>query len=70
MGLAEDEYIDIALEAVGELQATIDRKRRMLEQRDYNEVYRLAGSITLLAQEQERIDREMYLLLGEDEDGD
>jgi hypothetical protein len=66
--MPESDYIQTALEAMGELQATIDRKRRMLEQRDYNEVYRLAGIITILANQQEKLDRAMFLLLGRDED--
>lgn len=65
---AEDEYVQSALEAVGELQRNIDRKRRMLEQGDFYEVYRLAGGITLLAKEQEKLDRRMYYLLEEGAD--
>jgi hypothetical protein len=69
---AEDEavggYVETALEALGELQANIEKKRRMLEERDFYEVYRLAGGITLLATQQERVDRRMYYLLEESVD--
>jgi hypothetical protein len=65
----EDLYVDVAISAAIELQEVIDAKIKALEARDYDEAYRLAGVVTLLAGKQEQVDRLMHLKYGSGEEG-
>lgn len=67
-----ERYLHQSSKAVDAIQAALERKREAIQSRDYREAYRLAGVASLLCREQERVDREMYLMVANErgaEDG-
>ena len=53
-------YVTKATEAGEAIKKVIDQKAGALAARDFHEVYRLAGIITLLVRDAEDIDRQMF----------
>lgn len=63
----EDEikgYVESSVGTVGEIKKLLDYKIKALEGRDFNEAYRLAGVISLMAQKSEEVDRRMFVQAG------
>ena len=63
-------YCELAAELADELANLITAKKQALEQRNFDEVYRVAGVMTYLCNKAERYDREIFLKLGKEREDD
>lgn len=55
-----EEAAQVALEAIDAIREVLDLKRRALENRDFEENYRLARVMSILARHQENVDHRLH----------
>lgn len=59
-----DKYFEHSQDLISQMVRVLDRKSKALDNRDINEVYRLAGVLALMVKKVEEYDRTIFLAMG------